>query len=167
MTKHIFIQRIKVETRWLINRLSSLFSDLPFPHTFCRNYLIPYYTHTHIYIYINFFLTYIYIYIFIHYIYIYKSISVHSKYIYINIFLSPLHIYIFQYIQLYIYIYIYIYILIHGQTVSLYHIFFVWIDMQDASSWDGNQPNFTLDLVSNSSAISVTYICLGIITDTY
>ena len=37
-------------------------------------------------------------------------------------------------------------------TVSLYHNSPVWLDTQDASSWDRNPPNFTLDLVSYCSA---------------
>ena len=53
----------------------------------------------------------------------------------------------------YIYIYIYIYIVIHRQTVSLYHNSSVWLDMQDASNWGQNPPNFKLDLVSYSAAI--------------
>ena len=59
---------------------------------------------------------------------------------------------------IYIYIYIYIYILIHRQTVSFYHNYSVWLDMQDASSLDRNPPNFMLDLVSYHLAISATYI---------
>ena len=46
----------------------------------------------------------------------------------------------------YIYIYIYIYIVILRQTVSLYHNSSVWLDTEDAWSWDWNPPNFTLDL---------------------
>ena len=46
-----------------------------------------------------------------------------------------------------VYIYIYIYIVINRQTVSLYHNSSVWLDTRDASSWDRNPPNFTLDLV--------------------
>ena len=42
----------------------------------------------------------------------------------------------------------YIYIVIHRQTVSLYHHSSVWLDTQD----------FTLDLLSNRSAISVKYV---------
>ena len=60
-------------------------------------------------------------------------------------------------LSLYIYIYIYIYIVIQRQTVSLYHSLYVWLDMQDDSSWDRNPPNFTLEMVSNYSAISATY----------
>ena len=51
----------------------------------------------------------------------------------------------------YIYIYIHTYIVIHRQTVSLYHNSSEWIDTQDASSWDRNPPNFTLDLISYHS----------------
>ena len=46
-----------------------------------------------------------------------------------------------------------IYIVIQRQTISLYHNSSVWPDTQDVSSWDQNPPNFTLDLVSNWSAI--------------
>ena len=45
------------------------------------------------------------------------------------------------------------YIVIHRQTVSLYHNSSVWLDTQDASSWDRNAPNFTLDLISYRSAL--------------
>ena len=41
-----------------------------------------------------------------------------------------------------------IYIVIHRQTVLLYHNSSVRLDTQDASNWDWNPPNFTLDLVS-------------------
>ena len=44
-----------------------------------------------------------------------------------------------------------VYIVIHGRTVSLYNNFSVWLHTLDASSWDRNLPNFTLDLVSYSS----------------
>ena len=44
--------------------------------------------------------------------------------------------------------YIYIYIVINRQTVSLYRNSSVWLD---ASSWDRNPPNFTLDLISYHS----------------
>ena len=37
-------------------------------------------------------------------------------------------------------------------TVSLYHNSPVWLDRQDTSSWDRNQHNFTLNLVSYRSA---------------
>ena len=57
-----------------------------------------------------------------------------------------------------------VYIVIRRQTVSLYHNSSVWLNMQDALSWDWNPPNFTLDLVSYFSAISTTYISSGIIT---
>ena len=62
------------------------------------------------------------------------------------------------YIYIYIYklhiisIYIYIYIIIPRQTVSLYYNSSVWLDTEDAPSWDGNPPNFTLDLVSYLSS---------------
>ena len=52
-----------------------------------------------------------------------------------------------------IYIYIYIYIYCHPQTVSLYHNFSARLDTQDASGWDRNPPNFTLDMAFNCSAI--------------
>ena len=42
---------------------------------------------------------------------------------------------------MYICVYIYIYIVIHEQTVSLYHSS-VWLDMQDASSWDRSPDDF-------------------------
>ena len=47
-----------------------------------------------------------------------------------------------------------VYIVIHRQTVSLYNNSSVWLDTKDASSWDWNPPNFTLDWVSYCSAIS-------------
>ena len=47
---------------------------------------------------------------------------------------------------------IYIYIVIQRQTVSLYHNSSVWLDTQDASSWNRNLANFTLDFVSYCSA---------------
>ena len=53
--------------------------------------------------------------------------------------------------------YAYIYVVIHRQTVSLYQNSSVWLDTQNASSWDQNPPNFTLDLVSYRSAISTNY----------
>ena len=53
---------------------------------------------------------------------------------------------------IYIYIYIYIYSVIHKQTVLLYHNTSVWLDCEDAWSWDRNPHNFTLDLVSDCSA---------------
>ena len=46
-----------------------------------------------------------------------------------------------------------IYIIIHKQTVLVSHNSSVWLDMQDASSWDWNPPKFTLDLVSYRSDI--------------
>ena len=52
---------------------------------------------------------------------------------------------------------------VHRQTVSLYHNSSVWLDTQDASSWDRNLPNFTLDLVSYRSTIVTTYVSSGII----
>ena len=51
----------------------------------------------------------------------------------------------------FVFIYIYIYIVIHKHSVSLYHNSSLWLDTQDARSWDRNPPNFTLDLVSNRS----------------
>ena len=47
-----------------------------------------------------------------------------------------------------------IYIVIHRQTVSLYHNPSVWLDTQEALNWDRNLSHFTLDMVSNRSAIS-------------
>ena len=41
-----------------------------------------------------------------------------------------------------------VYIIIHRDTVSLYHIFSVWLDTPDASSWDRNLPNDTQDMVT-------------------
>ena len=32
----------------------------------------------------------------------------------------------------------------------------MWLDMQGASNWDWNPPNFMLDMVSNRSAILAT-----------
>ena len=55
----------------------------------------------------------------------------------------------------------------HLLTVSLYHNSLVWLDTQDASSWGQNPPNFTLELVSNLTAISVTYVSSGIVTHMY
>ena len=62
-------------------------------------------------------------------------------------------------LQLFLYIYIYN---IDRQTVSLYHNSSVGLDTPDASSWNWNLLNFTLDLVSYRSAISVTYVSLWI-----
>ena len=77
-------------------------------------------------------------------------------------------LYIYIYIYIFInWIYIYIYIVIHRQTVSLYHDYSVWLDMQDASSWDRNPPKFTLDMAYNSSVISVTYVSSRIIKHVY
>ena len=53
---------------------------------------------------------------------------------------------------------------LHRQTVSLYHNLSVWLDTEDASSWDRNQTYFTLDLVSNCTAISAPYVSSRIIT---
>ena len=36
--------------------------------------------------------------------------------------------------------------------MSLYHYSSVWLDTEDAWSWDLNPTNFTLDLVSDRSA---------------
>ena len=49
-----------------------------------------------------------------------------------------MHIYV-------IYINTYIYIVINRQIFSLYHNFSMRLDTQDASIWDRNPPNFTLD----------------------
>ena len=59
------------------------------------------------------------------------------------------------------------YIVIHKETVSLYHNSSVWLDTQDAPSWDRNPSNFMLGIVSNCSAISTTYVSLGIMTHIY
>ena len=56
-----------------------------------------------------------------------------------------------------------IHIVTPSQTILLYHNPSVWLDMQDASSWDRNP----LDMVSNRSAISVTKVSLGIIAHMY
>ena len=48
-----------------------------------------------------------------------------------------------------------VYIVIHRQTVSLNQNSSVWLDTQDASSWDWNPANFTLDLVSYHSYIYI------------
>ena len=45
--------------------------------------------------------------------------------------------------------YVCIYIVILRQIGSLCHNSTVWLDTQDALSWDRNPPNFTLDFVSN------------------
>ena len=58
-------------------------------------------------------------------------------------------------------------IVINRQIVSLYHNSSVWLDTQDASCYDRNPPNFRLDVLSNRSAISTTYICSGIRTHLY
>ena len=68
----------------------------------------------------------------------------------------------FASINLYVPI-VYIYIYCHLQAVSLYNDSPVWLDTQNATSWDRNAPNFTLDLVSYRSAISATYDNSGII----
>ena len=63
--------------------------------------------------------------------------------------------YVHTHTNTHIYIFIYIYIFIHRQAVSLYHNTSVWLDTQDASSWDRNPPNFTLDMVSHRSDIYI------------
>ena len=40
-------------------------------------------------------------------------------------------------------LYIQLYIVIYAQTVLMYHNFSVWLDTQDAASWDRNLPDFT------------------------
>ena len=62
-----------------------------------------------------------------------------------------------------IYTYIYIYIVNHRQTISLSHNSSVWLDVQDALSWDRNPPNFVLDLVSYSSVYIYIYIYIGLV----
>ena len=46
-----------------------------------------------------------------------------------------------------------IYIVIQRQTVSFYYNYSVRLNPQDASTWDRNPSNFTLDFVSYRSAI--------------
>ena len=48
----------------------------------------------------------------------------------------------------------------HPQTVSLYHNSSVWLDTKDASSWDQNPPNFTLDLIIIPLGQQATYVSL-------
>ena len=115
------------------------------------------YIYTHICIYTS---IYAYIYICIHiYIYIYIYTHTHIS--------AYKDIYIYTHTHTYLHIYIcmqrYIYIHFHPQTVLLYHNFSVWLNTQDASSWDWNLPIFMLELLSYCSAISMTYISLGII----
>ena len=57
----------------------------------------------------------------------------------------------------------YIYIVIHRQTVSFYQKSSVWLDTQDARSWDRNPSNFTLDYVSDLSATKRTTLAKGIL----
>ena len=59
---------------------------------------------------------------------------------------------------------VYIYIVNQRLTVPLYHNSSMWLEMQDASGWDKNLPNFMLVLVSYCSTIKVTYVSSGIIT---
>ena len=56
-----------------------------------------------------------------------------------------------------LHIYIYIYIVIHRHTVSFYHNSSVWLDAQNAPTWDRNPPSFMLHLVSNCSYIYTTH----------
>ena len=49
----------------------------------------------------------------------------------------------------------YIYIYIQKLTVSLYYNSSMCLGTQDASSWKQTLPNFTLVLVSNSTAIYI------------
>ena len=51
----------------------------------------------------------------------------------------------------------------HPHRLSLYCNSSLWLDTQDTSNLDWNQPNFTLDLISSCSAILATYLSLGII----
>ena len=76
-----------------------------------------------------------------------RSIYFYLVHIYISVYQSNVDVK-----GLYKYIYIYIYIFIHRQTVSLYHNSSVWLETEDAWSWDRNLPNVTLDLVSERSA---------------
>ena len=84
-----------------------------------------------------------------------------------------IYIYIYSSINLYTYIHIYlhtqsfcmtlsdfspslcIYIYCYPQTVSLYHNSSVWLDREDASSWDRNPADFMLVryLIAQPSAI--------------
>ena len=66
-------------------------------------------------------------------------------------------------IIIHIYIYIYIYIVIHRQTVLFYQNSSVWLDTQDAQSWDRNSSKFTLDWVSDLSATKRTTLAKGIL----
>ena len=139
--------------------------------------VLPKYTHTHTHTH-----THIYIYIYI-YIYIWKKIYGIKKPQSVNkiqptewieicyqanfcknqhlILTWKIYFLLYIYIYIYIYMYIYIYIVIHRQTVSVFHNSSVWLDTLDASNKDLNLPNFKLDLVSNPSAISATYISSG------
>ena len=60
-------------------------------------------------------------------------------------------------------IYIYIYRVIHRQTVSFYQNSSVWLDTQDARSWDRNPSNFMLDCISDHSATKRTTLTKGIL----
>ena len=60
------------------------------------------------------------------------------------------------YMNVYIYIYIYIYILSSTDRLFPCITSLQWLDTQDTSSWDRNQPNLTLDMVSNRLAISAS-----------
>ena len=65
-----------------------------------------------------------------------------------------------------------IYIYIYRLTVSFYHNALLWLDTMDASSWDQNPPNFTLDRWHNTqpfgdlisarefNAYVLTFVCL-------
>ena len=58
---------------------------------------------------------------------------------------------------------LHIYIVIHRQTVSFYQNSSVWLDTQDARSWDRNPSNFTIDCVSDHSATKRTTLAKGIL----
>ena len=47
------------------------------------------------------------------------------------------------------------------QKTNCFVVSSVWLDTQNASSWDKYPSNITLDMVSNHAAISVTYVVSG------
>ena len=123
----------------------------------------------------------------------YKYIYIYI-YIYIRVVIQRNRLSVDDYIYIYIYIYIVIHrqtvSLYHNKTDCLWMTIYIyshlWMtiyiyghpqivcfvvsqlfgvqDTQDASSWDRNPSNFTLDLVSNWSTISATYVSSGIMT---
>ena len=58
-------------------------------------------------------------------------------------------------------------IIIHREIVLLYYNSSVWLATKDVSIWDRNPSDFTLYMVSNPSAISMTCVNSEIITDLY